>query len=177
VHGHDFVSSSSLCSSTNPGDYTSFSTLARGPVFGVNYKERPLGRLAGTIDQLWGTAPSPPPFYQILPKFYRFFMTSYPDLCYPSLVSNERFQEGRIITRPERTGEAEIREELRVTTQRAFVIQFRPETDVEQGRFEGRVEHVASGQAVHFHSLDELPVFLARALTESSPQTESPDET
>ena len=48
----------------------------------------------------------------------------------------------------------------------AFVIQFRPETDVEAGRFEGRVEHVASSKATRFHSLDELLRFIASVLTE-----------
>jgi len=62
-----------------------------------------------------------------------------------------------------------------MSTQRAFVIQFRPETDVKQGRFEGRVEHVASGQAAHFHSLDELLAFLARVLTDL--RTEPPEKT
>jgi hypothetical protein len=48
----------------------------------------------------------------------------------------------------------------------AFVIQFRPETDVAAGRFEGRVEHFASTKATRFHSLDELFTFLASVLTE-----------
>ena len=48
----------------------------------------------------------------------------------------------------------------------AFVIQFRPETDIEAGRFQGRVEHVASTKAMRFHSLDELLAFIASMLTE-----------
>ena len=50
----------------------------------------------------------------------------------------------------------------------AFVIQFRPETDVEAGRFSGKVEHVASCKATRFHSLDELIGFIASVLTETS---------
>jgi hypothetical protein len=50
----------------------------------------------------------------------------------------------------------------------AFVIQFRPETDVEAGRFEGRIEHIASYEATRFHSLDELLGFIASVLTEVS---------
>jgi hypothetical protein len=46
----------------------------------------------------------------------------------------------------------------------AFVIQFRPETNVESKRFEGRVEHVASSKAIRFHSLDELFTFIADML-------------
>jgi hypothetical protein len=48
----------------------------------------------------------------------------------------------------------------------AFVVQFRPETDIEAGQFEGRVEHVASHQAARFHSLDELLSFMASLLAE-----------
>jgi hypothetical protein len=47
---------------------------------------------------------------------------------------------------------------------RAFVVQFRAETDVEQGRCTGRVEHVVSGQATHFESLEELLGFIAQVL-------------
>jgi hypothetical protein len=46
----------------------------------------------------------------------------------------------------------------------AFVVQFSTETQVEAGRLVGRVEHVVSSQAVHFHSLEALLAFLARLL-------------
>jgi hypothetical protein len=55
----------------------------------------------------------------------------------------------------------------------AFVIQFRPETDIESGRFEGRVEHVASCKSTRFHSLDELLAFIASVLTDVT-TTEQP---
>jgi hypothetical protein len=55
---------------------------------------------------------------------------------------------------------------------RAFVIQFRPETDLGAGRCAGRVEHVASYEAAHFHSLDELLAFMARLLKEAQGATE-----
>lgn len=48
---------------------------------------------------------------------------------------------------------------------RAFVVQFSTETDLEQGRLTGRVEHVVSGQASHFQSLDELLAFIGHLLT------------
>jgi hypothetical protein len=48
----------------------------------------------------------------------------------------------------------------------AFVIQFRPETDIGAARFEGRVEHMASSKASRFHSLDEMLAFIASVLTE-----------
>ena len=50
----------------------------------------------------------------------------------------------------------------------AFVIQFRPETDVGNGRFEGRVEHIVSYKTTQFHSLDELLSFIASVLAEVS---------
>ncbi len=49
----------------------------------------------------------------------------------------------------------------------AFVIQFRPETDIAAGRLEGRVEHIASTKATRFHSLDELLTFIANVLTQA----------
>jgi hypothetical protein len=50
--------------------------------------------------------------------------------------------------------------------QRAFVVQFRAEADLKQGKLTGRVEHVVSGQATRFHSLDELLTFFAHVLTQ-----------
>ena len=46
----------------------------------------------------------------------------------------------------------------------AFVVQFRPETDVAAGHFEGKVEHVESYKETRFHSLDELLAFFAGVL-------------
>ena len=48
---------------------------------------------------------------------------------------------------------------------RAFVVQFRAETAVEQGHLIGRVEHVVSGQATDFQSLETLLTFIARVLS------------
>jgi len=47
---------------------------------------------------------------------------------------------------------------------RAFVVQFRKETEVARGRVSGRVEHVVSGQATHFASLEELLTFIGQVL-------------
>jgi hypothetical protein len=44
----------------------------------------------------------------------------------------------------------------------AFVVQFRTNTDFEQGPVEGRVEHVASGRTAHFTSIEELLETFAR---------------
>jgi len=45
---------------------------------------------------------------------------------------------------------------------RAFVVRFRADTAVEQGHLAGRVEHVVSGQATAFQSLETLLTFIAR---------------
>ena len=50
--------------------------------------------------------------------------------------------------------------------QAAFVIQFRPDTDVELGRFEGRIEHIASSRTIRFQSLDQLLAFIAQVLAQ-----------
>ena len=50
---------------------------------------------------------------------------------------------------------------------RAFVVQFRAETDTEQGQWVGQVEHVASGQETPFHSLADLLAFFARVLAQT----------
>ena len=52
--------------------------------------------------------------------------------------------------------------------QAAFVIQLRPGTDIASGRFDGRIEHIASTRAMRFHSLDELVTFIATVLKEIS---------
>jgi hypothetical protein len=47
---------------------------------------------------------------------------------------------------------------------RAFVVQLRATAVVAQSQLSGRVEHVLSGQAAHFDTLDELLAFMARVL-------------
>ena len=81
---------------------------------------------------------------QKLPKIYRVFMTydTRSDYC-PPIMKGWQY-----------TG--------------AFVIQFRPETDIEAGRFEGRIEHIVSYKTTRFHSLSELLDFIARVLTDAS---------
>ena len=57
---------------------------------------------------------------------------------------------------------------------RAFIVQFRAETEVAHGQCKGRVEHVVSGQAMRFQSLEELLAFIARMLAQMRAQR--PDE-
>jgi hypothetical protein len=56
--------------------------------------------------------------------------------------------------------------------QSAFVVQLHATAEVAQGQLTRRVEHVLSGQAAHFQTLDELLVFMARVLValETAPQ-------
>jgi hypothetical protein len=51
---------------------------------------------------------------------------------------------------------------------RAFVVQFSPETSLADGAHGGRVEHVHSGRSARFESLDQLLAFVGRVLSESS---------
>jgi hypothetical protein len=59
-----------------------------------------------------------------------------------------------------------------LSPQRSFVVQFRAETAAEPEAYNGRVEHLTSGQATLFSSPEELLAFIARVLatmrTESS---------
>jgi hypothetical protein len=51
-------------------------------------------------------------------------------------------------------------------TNRAFVVQFRAQPTDPALFWEGRVEHLNSGQTLRFHSSEELLTFLARVLSE-----------
>jgi hypothetical protein len=53
---------------------------------------------------------------------------------------------------------------------RAFVVQFDTDTDPARWHFAGRVEHVVSGKATPFHSLEALLAFVAQLLA-AGPQT------
>jgi hypothetical protein len=57
---------------------------------------------------------------------------------------------------------------------RAFVVQLHAEAQVGQGEFRGRVEHMVSMRAKHFHSLEELATFMVQMVTtlpEDEPDT------
>ena len=51
-----------------------------------------------------------------------------------------------------------------LSPQCAFVVQFREGTWGEYGPFAGRVEHINSGHAAHFHSVEELLAVIRRIL-------------
>jgi len=56
---------------------------------------------------------------------------------------------------------------LPLPTNRAFVVQLRAQLPGDPLAWEGRVEHVVSGQATHFHSLEELLAFISRVLVDT----------
>ena len=58
--------------------------------------------------------------------------------------------------------------------ERAFVVQWSAQAALTPEGFQGRVEHVASGQATHFHTVAECLVFMARVLRER--QARRPEE-
>ncbi len=49
-------------------------------------------------------------------------------------------------------------------TNRAFVLQFRQQADVNEGCVDGRIEHITSGRAGLFHTLEELMSFIGDSL-------------
>ena len=53
---------------------------------------------------------------------------------------------------------------------RAFVIQFRAHSTGAPPSWEGRVEHLVTGQVTRFHSLEELVAFISRVLTDVQEQ-------
>jgi hypothetical protein len=57
---------------------------------------------------------------------------------------------------------------------RAFVVQFRTQPAGAPSRYDGRVEHLVSGQVARFHSLEELLAFMIRVLADVQHQAEAP---
>jgi hypothetical protein len=53
---------------------------------------------------------------------------------------------------------------IHLSVHRAFVVQFDTHTNVAYGQLAGRVEHVVSGQATQFHSLESLLIFIDQLL-------------
>jgi hypothetical protein len=57
---------------------------------------------------------------------------------------------------------------------RVFVVQFRTQPPGAPARYDGRVEHLVSGQVVRFHSLEELLAFMIRVLADVEHHAEAP---
>ena len=60
--------------------------------------------------------------------------------------------------------------QLPLPTNRAFLVQFRAQPSGVPVGWEGRVEHIVSGQVTHFASLEELVAFMHHVLTEVAAQ-------
>ena len=56
---------------------------------------------------------------------------------------------------------------------RVFVVQFRTQPTGAPSRYDGRVEHLVSGQVARFHSLEELLAFMIRVLADVEHQAEA----
>ena len=56
----------------------------------------------------------------------------------------------------------------------AFVVQFQADTAVELGHLAGRVEHVVSGRATAFQSLETLLAFIAQVLHAERARSSNP---
>jgi hypothetical protein len=69
--------------------------------------------------------------------------------------------EQRCVSQGEAPGD---REESLLSPTRAFVVQFREETETTSPHFRGRVEHIVSGHATRFHSPQELLAFFSQVL-------------
>jgi hypothetical protein len=67
--------------------------------------------------------------------------------------------------------EMSVQESLLPANQ-AFVVQFRSKLNVRLGQFQGRAEHVASGQVIHFSSQQELLDFIVGLLKEAPVELE-----
>ena len=59
-------------------------------------------------------------------------------------------------------------------TTRACVVQWRAQPSGAARGWAGRVEHVVSGQATHFHSLEELLAFMIRVLNDVQHHADAP---
>lgn len=57
-----------------------------------------------------------------------------------------------------------------LSVHRAFVVQFRAETDATHGRVVGRIEHVASQETAPFQSWAEMQAFMAQVLVQIRPR-------
>jgi hypothetical protein len=59
-------------------------------------------------------------------------------------------------------------------TNRVFVVQFRTQPTGAPSRYDGRVEHLVSGQVARFHSLEELLAFMIQVLADVEHQADAP---
>jgi hypothetical protein len=59
-------------------------------------------------------------------------------------------------------------------TNRVFVVQFRAQATEASSQYEGRVEHLVSGQVARFHTLEELVGFMVGVLATIEAESDTP---
>ena len=59
-------------------------------------------------------------------------------------------------------------------TNRVFVVQFRTPPPGVAAHYDGRAEHLVSGEVERFHSLEALLAFMIRVLTDVQHRAEAP---
>ena len=57
---------------------------------------------------------------------------------------------------------------------RVFVVQFRAQPPEASSAYDGRVEHVVSGETARFHSLEELLAFMVSVLADVQASSDAP---
>jgi hypothetical protein len=67
-------------------------------------------------------------------------------------------------------------QESTLPANQAFVVQFRSKLNVQLGQFQGRAEHVASGQVIHFNSQQELFDFIVSLLRQAPLDNGEPED-
>ena len=68
-----------------------------------------------------------------------------------------------------------VKNDVSLPTNRAFVIQLQVSSGISEGVHRGRVEHLASGQAIRFPDEDELWAFIDSVLATESPEPSQPE--
>ena len=59
--------------------------------------------------------------------------------------------------------------QVSLPAKRAFVVQIHADAKVDQGQWQGRVEHIVSYQATRFQSLEELLAFMVKVMSQPKP--------
>ena len=62
------------------------------------------------------------------------------------------------------------KQQVSLPAKRAFVVQIHADAKVEQGQWQGRVEHVVSYRSTRFQSLEELLAFVVKVLSDPEPE-------
>jgi len=64
------------------------------------------------------------------------------------------------------------KQQVSLPAKRAFVVQIHADANLEQGKWQGRIEHIVSYRATRFQSLEELLAFMVKILSEPEREEE-----